>query len=159
MTPYEKLKSIIQAANPEIMELKFGCEFEFPNSGNKMERWIVTSSYGSVDMLDNHQSISIYARRIDDVHSDIFSWDSPEDFEETGQTFYDFAKILGRPIRLADILLAIDKRYDGNHFATAASNGWLHFEGIRGFWNLKDDNLDHQSEETKQFLIELLTSH
>src|SRR4051812_4363 len=100
----DKLKSVIQAANPSILDLKFGCEFEFPNSGNKMERWIVTSSYGSVDMLADHESISIYARRIDDVHSDIFSWDSPEDFQETGQTFYDLAKILGRPIRLADVL-------------------------------------------------------
>jgi hypothetical protein len=130
MENYDKLKSIIQAANPEIMELKFGCEY-IDHKGDTM-LYVRTSPNHHYGILKRTMSNTLFSC----VRSDV--------------------KILGRPIRLADVLLAIDKRYDGNHFATAASNGWLHFEGIRGFWNLKDDNLDHQSDETKQFLIDLL---
>lgn len=151
MNNYEKLKEIIQQANPEIMELKFGCEFLFPNSGNKIEHWVVTSSYESVNVLDNHQSISVYARRIDDVHSDIFSWDTPEDFEDTGETFYDLAKILGRPIRLTDVLQAMDDTARGD--LEKIENNLI---DIYNKWNLKNDSLDAQSDETKQFLIDLL---
>jgi hypothetical protein len=50
-------------------------------------------------------------------------------------------------IRLTDVLLAMYKA------ANEYEQNWLHV--IRN-WNLKDDNLDHQSDETKQFLINLL---
>jgi hypothetical protein len=67
----------------------------------------------------------------------------------------DIHEILGRPIRLADVLLAIDKKYPGN-FATVASNGWFHYGYKRCFYDLRADDLREQSEETINFLYELL---
>jgi len=46
------------------------------------------------------------------------------------------------------------------HETTSLDKGIFYFKldyGEPGFeWNLKDDNLDHQSDETKEFLINLL---
>lgn len=86
-------------------------------------------------------------------------------FNGTGIHYIDLdeCKILGRPIRLGDVLLAIRKKRDKD-FNLHISREYVHFEGLPGeiiskkIWNLKDDNLDNQSEETKQFLIKLLTS-
>jgi hypothetical protein len=143
MNGYDKLKSVIQQANPEIMELKFGCETNegivfTPQRGIKVEIYIEGDG------------------RIEEYHvSDL--------------------KILGRPIRLADVLLALDKlRVDGIDNIQVDTNGDIcsseHIKYLNGKeiqpelhnpeywcnWNLKDDNLENQREETKQFLIKLL---
>ena len=56
--------------------------------------------------------------------------------------------IVERPIRLADVLAAIQNkqrvRRDTLDFAKETN------------WNLRDNNLDHQSDECKEFLIKLL---
>jgi hypothetical protein len=52
----------------------------------------------------------------------------------------------GRPIRLADVLLVGEDQLWAKNVLDLIT-----------LWNLKDDNLDNQSEETKQFLINLLT--
>ena len=56
--------------------------------------------------------------------------------------------IQGRPIRLADVLLAISKNHKWEKDI---------IDNFLTLYNLKDDNLDHQSDETKQFLTNLLT--
>jgi hypothetical protein len=74
-----------------------------------------------------------------------------------------------RPIRLADVLLAI--RANRKEFYVRADGlfcEWFKFaSGEAGHneikstyieWNLKDDNLDNQTDGTKQFLIDLLVS-
>lgn len=108
---YEKLRQVIIAANPEIMELDTGCVVQSDNRA-----YLVGSS--DVHMLSQF-------------------------------------KIIGRPIRLADVLLAIEKH---------GLNDQIEYHNIlfdllvknESLWNLRNDNLDHQSDETKQFLINLL---
>ena len=65
---------------------------------------------------------------------------------------------------LADVLLAIDKATkessyfvdsEGSFHEWFAPKGRLDLQTITK-WNLKDDNLDNQSEETINFLWELL---
>jgi hypothetical protein len=68
----------------------------------------------------------------------------------------DEVKIIGHPVRLADILRAIDKKYRGDFFATQASNGWFHFGKVRSFYNLADDNLMSQSPEFCEELLKLI---
>lgn len=79
------------------------------------------------------------------------------------------AEIPSRPIRLADVLLAIEedkqvvisKEDDGAYFGKV-SNGDTRYEhdiSIRwspAFWNLRADDLTQQSEETINFLYDLL---
>jgi hypothetical protein len=109
------------AANPEIVELKFGCEFENVKTG---ARFIIpTNGYPN----DNH-------------------------------------KILGRPIRLADVLLAIENANGNIELATYGEPLHIgHYEKperegyySKAYWNLRADDLEKQSEETISFLYELL---
>jgi len=68
----------------------------------------------------------------------------------------NFLAVKGRPIRLADVLLAIqefvgDLRDSDNGVSARALDVLL-------LWNLSDDALDHQSDECKEFLIGLLVN-
>ena len=134
MKNYQKLKQTIQEANPEIMELKFGCELlNIDDEGI----WRVFK-IGEVNISNN--KIKFY----DD--------------------YFEITKILGRPIRLADVLLAWKRYYQNwlNEVQSVAPSGKSSFEKldyneIAKNWSLEDDNLDNQSSETKKFLIDLLT--
>ena len=106
MTPYEQLREVIQAANPDLVEnydrcMNCGFGFDYCGCGDKR--------------ISKNE----------------------------------------REIRLADVLLASEPflavNRDGEFFIlnTGEFNSNV-------FWNLKDDNLDNQSDETKLFLIDLL---
>ena len=67
-------------------------------------------------------------------------------------------------IRLEDILKAIEENiYTPEELAKVENDNKNYKEWrescflVLGVWNLKDDNLDNQSDETKQFLTDLLT--
>lgn len=143
---YQKLKAVIQNANPELMELKFGCEFDWTNEKLEQDRFFVLSNNPTQNLLTGIEGFTLQAVKLNG-HRDIFSFDNPDDYTD-GETFFTFAKILGRPIRLADVLIAVRER----------------FKPIAGYealpildrWNLLNDNLDHQSDECRQFLYELL---
>ncbi len=140
MNNYGKLKKIIQEANPEIMELKFGCEILCEQVwadeiGNYHDE------YGTVvfNELDKYPEEGLSA------------WvDSIQTLMPLGEP----TKILGRPIRLADVLLAISNHIKKNKNIYFSA----YFAYIDGkiLWDLRQDNLDHQTEETKEFLINLL---
>lgn len=119
-----QLKEVIQKANPEIMELKFGCELE--------EDFIFAWSNGPLTWIisDKGKGTLIQVPNISNY------------------------KILGRPIRLADVLLALDKNGISASVDTHGNMGFLPFKGHTE-WDLIAD-LDHQSEETINFLWELL---
>lgn len=110
---YEKLKAVIQEANPERFVLR-----------------------------DPHTADSEYKykyARCGDCFCTV----------QTTHTHYDDT------IRLADVLVVLEekliKQYKSMSYvrATPLLEVVIH-------WNLKDDNLDHQSEECKQFLTNLL---
>jgi hypothetical protein len=72
--------------------------------------------------------------------------------------------ILGRPIRLADLLLAIHTHWPDSGVSIDAFKGafldssGLHCEtnGEAVYWNLRADDLREQSEETIEFFYDLL---
>ena len=142
MDKYNQLKSFIQAANPETMELKFGCEID--NDSGFIEKIVADVGDGSYLMLDADNQPFRYHGILLKKH------------------------IKGRPIRLADVLLAMWKAkkwfsvdWMGQFRKQAEdefSKEWEIYDGHKYYpeWNLFDDNLDHQSEETKQSLINLL---
>jgi len=129
MKNYNKLVKVIQAASPEIMELKLGCEV--------MVRGIREDNPGCENDV-------VIDGRIDK--------DNRIGLGYFGQVPIEGCEILGRPIRLADVLLAAEytKRYDD------IINELLYSHQRGTMWNLKDNSLDNQSDETKQFLIDLL---
>lgn len=104
MTPYEKLKEVIQGANPKKV-------------------WFEIRSSGREGIRDGRAS--------------------------------------ELPIRLADVLLAgnaglVIDSYGYFWKFTHGGNPDYIVEPYHANWNLKEDNLDHQPEETKSFLINLL---
>lgn len=116
----EQLKKKIQEANPEIMEVKFGCEIRTP-----------FTTY-------------VIGKHTPDKENVI--------------------EILGRPIRLADVLLALENEYQAQDKSYAVDgegtfifvNKDVEMTWVNGSWNLKSDSLDKQSPETINFLMELL---
>lgn len=135
----DNLKKKIQEANPSILELNFGCEFRMG------------------DNPYNHRMLDYISPGIFIVWYPGFG---------TKQILWSTFTILGRPIRLADVLVAMQKLSDRDenrhHVINRLGEFLLYVKGYPGMvvkpkWNLLDDNLDHQSDECKQFLIDLLT--
>ncbi len=111
-------------ANPEIVELKFGCEVKIIRSGVR--------------------AILISPSEIDLVAWNLFVPSNPfVDYIENEATF----KIIGRPIRLADVLLAYSFRERFN------ATTW---GSLAGKWSLIGNNLNNQSKETIDFIYDIL---
>lgn len=129
MTPtqaVELVKAACVKANPSIMELGFGCELLF-----------------EVEPYNSHN----LHRRKDDIFVVI---DENPDAKILGKF-----EILGRPIRLADVLLAIGKKFyfDSSFKGGISRNGgWYENGQLLAEWNLRDDDLNHASDECKLFL-------
>lgn len=132
----DKLKAVIQAANPEIMELKFGCEVEYTYRGDRSVLLWVGQYDGIIQGFENGNFLE------------------GNDSGEFPATKYPKkkCKILGRAIRLADILVAL-KNKTGNLFDMETV---IKVNQLLIKYDLKNDNLDHQSEECQKFLSELL---
>lgn len=125
---YEQLKQVIQRANPEIMELKFGCEVKA----------------GKIIVCDYRKLTNDYAMNVVDP----YGYTRTYIVQDVNSKEYK-GQVLGRPIRLADVLEAI-------RVTNIEKWNSLTLPDVAAYWYLLDDNLDHQSEETKQFLIDLL---
>jgi hypothetical protein len=141
----DRLKSIIQKANPEIMKLKFGCEVIDTRLSVRNAPTIFLNQ-----TRDRKGNVQAY------VHSGKTAWYVPNSIKDRS------LEILGRPIRLADVLLTIQTQEADCEFLMHNSS-YANTISLKlpnnprpVSWNLKDDNLDNQSEETKQFLISLL---
>ena len=132
MNNYNKLKEVIQKANPEIMEHKVSC---LAIDENKNKWKFVGVRFGGWWKIG-----------------------SENDFTNNPKNF----KILGRPIRLTDVLLALNNDRNNMFNVLIMPDGNFGCFGLGRFrdrqfgWNLKNDNLDNQSDEVKEFLIKLL---
>ena len=134
MTHEETIKRI-QELVPSVMALEFGCEIFREGAG----REIFISRFGneySVCRLNNNG----------------FFLPITLPFPPESQRF----EILGKPITLAVVLLAINQKY------TESNDVWFVYDlrqtqlsGIER-WNLHKDNFNDQSEETKGFIGGLL---
>jgi len=135
----KKLKEAIQKANPSIMNLEFGCvilentglEVIFMGKNNEEE-----DTYTGVNKSNNllTSPLRLYIK--------------------------DIKEIIGRPITLADVLIALEKQFKNKkiQFSITAkdilfSEPILENEIIA--WNLKED-LGGQSPETIKLLTKLL---
>lgn len=131
MTTTEQLtyiRSKCVEANGSILDLKFGCivKASFPNRPFLSEVVLVNKNYAGNWLVAPLANVTTTIKE------------------------KNIVTVIGRPITLVDILIAIrEKLQDGNKFNDALGD-LLYF-----YWNLLED-LDHQSEETYSFLYELL---
>lgn len=133
LTHQQKIEAIRRAcvkANPKIVELKFGC---------------LISGYG------HHLSeiVTVGEKYCSFLHSpDLVAQDRTKTIKQ------DY-EIIGRPIRLADVLLVFRGRSlkgcDPNE--TYPSRNEI---SILQRWNIRNDDLSKQSEDTVDFIHELL---
>ena len=140
----DKLKKVIQKANPSILELKLGCEVEI----NK-EKGLILRKYPISPSLSDKQSTY-----------DIWLKDSCNLVENYFSNF----KILGRPITLCDVLLATQRILLPESVVPLYSPRKIKFFKentlkISLNWTKLDNDLDSQSDATKQFLIDVLVKN
>ncbi len=139
-TKYQKLKETIQKAVPEIMELGRGCVVELKKP--------ISNAGVITTIIDNVKTIGIYVDAVDTLKVVQKS---------------DIKEILGRPITLPDVLVAIPKSNFilENISLVFTANNQLGFMDIKNgeeaYWNLLKNNLDDQDDPTKEFLANILT--
>lgn len=125
----QQIKEIIWKANPSILELKFGCEVEYGFEPFDREIVIEGLKTGGGNYVECIKTATYGKLGISNIQ-----------------------KILGRKIGLADVLYSIQKA-SSDFMKEYASNEAMQ---VVHKWNLLDDNLDHQSEETITFLHNIL---
>jgi|ERR1700735_2616515 len=154
-------------ANPEIVELKFGCEIQLYD-----EDMTIATLIGGIGKCTRHKKAT-NCNEDCDIESALWvstvESDPKELYEPTEwiieKSRTDLYKILGRPIRLADVLLAIGPdnqpiTVDANGIITSFKANPKDWESPifdkQVDWNLRADDLEKQSPETIEFLYDLL---
>jgi len=84
-----------------------------------------------------------------------------KDYQELKEVIQKANLGIETQITIADVLIASMKQNKGNHLSVNEAGMLGYYNGekmkwTKNNWNLKDDNLDNQSDKTKQFLINLL---
>lgn len=141
----EKLQQIIDKcieANPAILDLKFGCE--------------VWCSYWSYEAT-KETIVGIHENGTDDKG---YYCALRKDYTHAKY----FIEIIGRTITLSDIILTYLRQSEaplkaiqdvGNDTSLLQSD----VLNIVAFWNKKEDDLEKQSEETKELIYNLFSAY
>ncbi len=133
-TNLEIIRQACIKANPEIIELKFGCQIIHNNTGK-----IITIT--NFDEKEPYYGFSF----VDGGIVPLFA--SGENKKEL--------IIIGRPIRLSDIIFTLYKNKKAQYFGGMLDNNSIYFAN-RISWDLLHDDLNLQSEPTKKFIANLL---
>lgn len=143
MTPTQQLEYIRSKcieSNPSIVDLVFGCIVEY----KPLRALRIPDRYGVyVGEGRGKDSVNIW-------------FDGADSGSQKPYTVFlkrNHIEIIGRPIRLADVLLAIKISKHQSEFDFWAVELLEH--KIKG-WNLLKDDITLQSDEMKQFVFELL---
>jgi hypothetical protein len=171
MKNLEAVRAAIIKAVPEIVELKFGCEIVI--DFGEWENVIVLSECMKCSKHKTNKGCEGFERRSGDNCHDVGNMEEAVDVYggEEMEGFWNLVvekkrikEIVGRPIRLADVLLAVQfyDLPDGYMFFNANWRGNVELSGLAGQkftpWNLRNDDLSQQSEECIEFLARLLTT-
>lgn len=133
MKKLELIKQKCIEANPEIIALKDGCYVLCKNNRDEYSNFFCGNVFGDM-LVDKHNSI------IRDL--------------EIVKNNPDF-KIIGRPITIADVLMAIQSGSTNKHYIFVKTGGTQGLMELIILWNLKE-TLENQSEEIIDFLYNLL---
>lgn len=149
MTHLETIRTACIKANPEIVELKFGCEVLWNMSANEFRGNSLRKSF----VLDRIGGV-IYLFTEGWSHTDNLT-------SRTATVLEDDLKIIGRRIRLNDILLAIAKSGKFYEGASGQTVNEFIFSDINPnptviVWNLLKDDVSLQTPETQEFIYNLL---
>jgi len=154
---HEETIKRIQELVPSLMALEFGCEVRRKYPSRKIRYAKVLAHIGGgnfqvQERIDSSTNEEEYEK--DYGHCEITHYE-PDSFE-----------VLGKPITLAVVLLAIGKQLDEDAWEVAINSdgqfikdwGENKHEMTDYYWNLSKDNFNDQSEETKTFIGNLLNN-
>ena len=132
----DKIKETCIKANPSILDLKSGCEvIRGSDFGGSPENVFIGNPYECKEVLGKS----------------IIQVQNPWNIDDTD----DLIEVLGRPIQLADVLLALKNKgveYGSTNFSVYCT---VLLQMDKPLWNLTKP-LEDQSEETLKFISELL---
>jgi hypothetical protein len=156
MNKEEKIEYIRKAcieANPEIVELKFGCEVIIEDEPALIINTFTKGRWGYWEIQ--------YQR---DIMHERYKWKNSR--LKGNYLRSEFTKIIGRPIRLSDVLVLVAHTVPAPKSEATLmnekvmSNKFKLFDqrinGVVSRWEWKDDNLEHQTPETIDFIFNLL---
>ena len=155
----------IQELVPDVMKLEFGCEVKSLKDVQGNGSIILSGDIGYNVGQDNFlfKSAQMFG-----VSSAGFEWERGFKPQYVVLNNYENLKsefeILGKPITLAVVLLAINKQLYEDAWEIAINSdgqfirdwGESTHEMTDDWWNLSKDNFNDQSDETKTFIGELL---
>lgn len=136
----QHIKEIREAcikANPSILDLTFGCEVD-RGAGKDIHEFVVGQFNDAIALVRSSPYGIGYFLPFEVPTDLVSSW-----------------KILGRPIRLADVFLAIETQLGSGKKIVWDARESLVKHVVRR-WNLRADRVEDQSTETLAFLAELL---
>lgn len=155
-TKLAAIREKVIVANPSILNLEFGCRFFFKgnNSG------CVALSNGDWKRLHFIIKKPLLEPKYDTLNRNELLKDQ-------------LLEVVGRPIRFTDVLFAVkekdrnlEKQFADDHLGHAPIKYNFFYQCMMlitkhdmdggEFWNLTDDDLSHQSEDTINFLAEIL---
>jgi len=163
----EIIRQACITANPIILELKFGCEVELEEEyeyecGIFDKNFIFLSEIGGGRIADTDDCFD-YTLWLSSKYGQVFSLNEKPDW-----------KIIGRKIGIADVLLALNEKYDEYITYSCSNSGNFSkdtfFEGqdlngyvekytqqpTKYFWDLLNDDINLQSKSTQDFIAGLL---
>lgn len=152
MTKQEQIKFIREKcieANPDIKKLEFGCHIDnvlwYKTEKDKEEGTVDWKETG----MDSKQGVIVKDLRSEFLPMWV-DYGEQLEFQIQHDDIVSF-EIIGRDIRLADVLLVADNAGKGK--LDAVRNNIL---SVYDKWNLLKDNLNDQSDETIEFIYNLL---
>ncbi len=154
----EEIRKKCIEVNPEIVELKFGCLIKNPNK---------LLGTGILVEADENEKFISWQIHYPDMNDDIFcSFKSKNRGTSWHKPITPNYEILGRPIRLADVLLAITMHDPIRYIAISAPGSWLEIkngkyqncmeDGMQA-WDLLKDSLTDQSDDCINFIHSLIS--
>lgn len=132
----EAVRQAIIKAVPSVMDLKMGCYVSFfaQKDWKDREEWAKYEKITEIVVSNDEQGIGILTPDNGIIYPNIKKM---KGFE-----------IIGRPISLQDVLVAIGKKWSWGSYST-------HWMNAIQIWDLSQD-FDHQSEAAWEFLYRLL---
>lgn len=165
MTHQQKLEAVKQKiieAVPEIMELKFGCEVLITTvEGYGNERDVINQSRKVTAEQSHFENLPKYLIGSHYIERGYLQTDFSRIAGRRGiNGVFRLLEILGRPIQLADVLVAIEKAGKGNTYTLTLYMGglanFIRTIDLKSFdWNLSKP-LSDQSPELIDFLFDVL---
>lgn len=151
MNQLQQIKEIIIKSNRDIVKLQFGCKVKWRKTGQDCVGVIAYNYSQKVDIYRNSKGLIIYKNGATyEDNTNLVVYEDGSSVHNNIGIIDHQVEIIGRSIRLADVLLANRK----NSVKDQNINNVLKL--VLELWNLKDDNLDNQDKPTQKYILDLL---